>query len=96
MGLFDKLLHAGEGRKVKVLESVVPEVGAYEPEMERRTDAELRALSDELRAGVDRVGDQATERELASARSTISCPRRSRWSARPPGAPSASVTSTSS
>ena len=40
MGLFDKLLHAGEGRKVKVLESVVPEVGVFEPEMERRTDAE--------------------------------------------------------
>ena len=63
MGLFDKLLHAGEGRKVKVLESVVPEVGAFEPEMERRSDDELRALSDELRGRVDRVGDLATERE---------------------------------
>jgi preprotein translocase subunit SecA len=64
MGLFDKLLHAGEGRKVKVLESVVPEVGALEPEMERRTDAELRALSDELRARVDRAGDRVTERDV--------------------------------
>ncbi|HSO96831.1 MAG TPA: preprotein translocase subunit SecA [Acidimicrobiia bacterium] len=63
MGLFDKLLHAGEGRKVKVLESVVPEVAAFEPEMQGRSDAELRAFSDELRGRVDRVGDLATERE---------------------------------
>ena len=63
MGLFDKLLHAGEGRKVKVLESVVPEVAAFEPEMERRTDDELRALSDELRGRVDRAGDLVTDRD---------------------------------
>src|SRR6266508_1681709 len=41
MGLFQKLLHAGEGRKLKLLESIVPEVGALEPEMERRSDEEI-------------------------------------------------------
>src|SRR5260370_39270318 len=63
MGLFERLLHAGEGRKLKALESVVPEVGAFEPEMERRTDDELRGLSAELRGRLDRAGDAVTERE---------------------------------
>ncbi len=60
MGLFDKLLHAGEGRKLKALETIVPEVAAYEPEMERRSDDELRAMTADFRAWLDRVG---TERE---------------------------------
>jgi preprotein translocase subunit SecA len=63
MGLFERLLHAGEGRKLKALESVVPEVGAFEPEMERRTDDELRGLTAELRGRLDRAGDAVTERE---------------------------------
>ena len=33
MGLFQKVLHAGEGRKLKLLESIVPEVSSLEPEM---------------------------------------------------------------
>src|SRR4030088_151897 len=49
MGLFKKLLHAGEGRKLKLLESIVPEVSAFEPEMEARSDEELRAMTDEFR-----------------------------------------------
>ena len=31
MGLFNKLLHAGEGRKIKSLESIVPVAGAVTP-----------------------------------------------------------------
>jgi len=50
MGLFSKVLHAGEGRKLRVVQSIVPLVNALEPEMEARTDAELRAFSDELRS----------------------------------------------
>ena len=53
MGLFNKMLHAGEGRKLKLLETIVPEVNAFEPEMEARSDAELRALTGEFRARVD-------------------------------------------
>src|SRR5215210_2234703 len=60
MGLFQKLLHAGEGRKLKLLESIIPEVAELEPEMERRTDDELRALTNELR---DRVQAAGSERE---------------------------------
>ncbi len=46
MGLFKKILNVGEGRKLKLLETIVPDVAALEPEMERRSDAELRALTD--------------------------------------------------
>ncbi len=63
MGLFDRLLHAGEGRKLKALETVVPDIGALEPEMERRTDEELRAHTADLRQRLDRAGDPVTERE---------------------------------
>jgi preprotein translocase subunit SecA len=62
MGVFQKLLHAGEGRKLKVLESLVPEVGRLEPEMERRSDEELRALTRAFRERLDRVGDPASDR----------------------------------
>ena len=34
MGLFNKILHAGEGRKLKSLESIAPVVGAFEAEMQ--------------------------------------------------------------
>ncbi len=49
MGLMKKILNVGEGRKLKLLESIVPEVARLEPEMEARSDAELRALTDEYR-----------------------------------------------
>jgi preprotein translocase subunit SecA len=57
MGLFKKILNAGEGRKLKLLESIVPAVAAFEPEMERRSDDELRALTGELRNRLDRGED---------------------------------------
>jgi preprotein translocase subunit SecA len=63
MGVFQKLLHAGEGRKIKLLEALVPDIGALEPEMERRGDDELRALTGELRQRLDRAGDRTTARE---------------------------------
>ncbi len=50
MGLFKKILNVGEGRKLKLLETIVPEINALEPEMEARSDAELAALTDEFRA----------------------------------------------
>ncbi|MGH8985794.1 MAG: preprotein translocase subunit SecA [Acidimicrobiia bacterium] len=58
MGLFQKLLHAGEGKKVKLLESIVPEVAAYEPDMERRGDEELRALTGEFRGRLDQTASR--------------------------------------
>jgi len=63
MGLFQKVLHAGEGKKLKLLESIVPEVGVLEPEMERRSDDELRGLTADFKARLDQAGDLVTGRE---------------------------------
>ena len=46
MGIFDKLLRAGEGKKLKALQSLIPDINALEPEME--------ALDDAAAAGQDR------------------------------------------
>src|SRR5689334_8676551 len=74
MGLFNKILHAGEGRKLKLLQSIVPEVAAFEPEMQARSDADLRALTAAYRARLEQGEDLddllpeafATVREAAS------------------------------
>jgi preprotein translocase subunit SecA len=50
MGLFNRVLHMGEGRKVKTLQGVPPLVNAFEPEIERLSDGELRAKTDEFRS----------------------------------------------
>ncbi len=57
MGLFKKILNLGEGRKLKLLESIVPEVSRLEPEMERRSDGELAALTADYRQRVDNGED---------------------------------------
>ncbi len=57
MGLFKKILNLGEGRKLKLLESIVPEVSRLEPEMEKLSDPELRALTGVYRQRVDNGED---------------------------------------
>jgi preprotein translocase subunit SecA len=57
MSLFQKILHAGEGRKLKLLQSIVPEVAAFEPEMQARSDEELRALTGAFRERLERGED---------------------------------------
>ncbi len=47
--LLTKILRMGEGRKVKVLQQRVEAVSALEPEMEKLSDAGLRAKTDEFR-----------------------------------------------
>ena len=49
MSVLTKVLRAGEGKKVRRLAELVPLVNALEPEMEARSDAELRALTDVFR-----------------------------------------------
>jgi preprotein translocase subunit SecA len=41
MSVFSKILRAGEGRKVRALKSLVPDVNALEPEVESLSDEEL-------------------------------------------------------
>src|SRR5688500_18574051 len=43
MGLFNKILHAGEGRKLKAVQAIVPEINAFEPALEGLSDDELAA-----------------------------------------------------
>jgi len=57
MGLFNKILHAGEGKKLKSLESLPPEVAKYEAEMQARSDDEMRALTTMWREQLANVGD---------------------------------------
>jgi preprotein translocase subunit SecA len=47
--LLTKILRMGEGRKVKALQQRVEAVSALEPEMEKLSDAGLRAKTDEFR-----------------------------------------------
>ena len=57
MSMFQKLLRAGEGKKVKLLESIVPEVAKWEPEVSRLTDDQLAAKTVEFRGRVDKGED---------------------------------------
>ena len=43
MGLLDKLMHLGEGRQIKRLETIAKQVNSIEPDFEAMTDEELRA-----------------------------------------------------
>src|SRR5580698_9536166 len=45
MSVFTKVLRAGEGKKVRRLAELVPLVNALEPEMEARSDDELRSMT---------------------------------------------------
>jgi preprotein translocase subunit SecA len=49
MGMFDRLLRAGEGRKVRAIQALVPEVNALEPEVEKLSDDALRARTTDFR-----------------------------------------------
>jgi len=57
MGLFNRILRAGEGRKLKLLETIPPEVNALEPEFERLSDADLAHKTVEFRERLARVTD---------------------------------------
>ena len=62
MGILDRILRAGEGKKLKALQGMVPDVNALEPEMERLTDAELQARTPAFR---ERVANGAELDDLA-------------------------------
>ena len=57
MALFQRVLRAGEGKKLRLLEQLVPEINAVEPEVERLSDEEMRARTGEFRAELDRGAD---------------------------------------
>ena len=49
MGIFDKILRSGEGKKLKALQSLTPDITALEPEMAALDDAALQAKTGEFR-----------------------------------------------
>jgi preprotein translocase subunit SecA len=54
MSVLTKVLRAGEGKKVRRLAELVPLVNALEPEMEARSDDELRALTTVFKERLER------------------------------------------
>jgi preprotein translocase subunit SecA len=53
MGMLKKVLRAGEGKKVKALAGLVPEIGALEPEIEALSDRDLQAKTTDFKQRVD-------------------------------------------
>src|SRR5689334_19262180 len=49
MSVLSKILRAGEGKKVRALSSLVPDINALEPEYERLSDADLQAKTPEFK-----------------------------------------------
>ena len=53
MAVFSKVLRAGEGKKIRALAALVPDVNALEPETEALSDDGLRAKTGEFRTRLD-------------------------------------------
>ncbi len=53
MSILDRILRAGEGKKLKALQAMVPEISALEPGLHRLSDAELQAKTGEFRQRLD-------------------------------------------
>jgi preprotein translocase subunit SecA len=53
MAVMDRILRMGEGRKVKALASLVPEIGSFEPELQKLSDDDLAAKTTELKTRVE-------------------------------------------
>ncbi|MEI8238458.1 MAG: preprotein translocase subunit SecA [Actinomycetota bacterium] len=54
MGILDRILRAGEGKKLKALEGLVPDINAQEPAIKALSDEALRGKTNEFRERIDR------------------------------------------
>ncbi|MCY4163946.1 MAG: preprotein translocase subunit SecA [bacterium] len=57
MNVFKKFLNTGEGKKLKALEALVPDINALEPETKALSDDALRARTAEFRQRLERGED---------------------------------------
>ncbi len=57
MGAFSRILRSGEGKKIKALEAIVPDINAIEPETTALSDDALRAKTGEFRQRFERGED---------------------------------------
>ena len=60
MSVFSKILRAGEGRKVRALKALVPDINALEPEMEALSDEDLAAQTVRFRERLEQ-GEQVDD-----------------------------------
>jgi preprotein translocase subunit SecA len=67
MGLFNKILHVGEGRRLKAVQAIVPEVNALEPEIEHLSDEQLWAKTAEFKQRVERARSEAKDPDHENA-----------------------------
>ncbi|GIU85302.1 MAG: protein translocase subunit SecA 1 [Acidimicrobiales bacterium] len=54
MGLLERVLRVGEGRRLRALRSLVPDINALEPEMQALSDDSLRAKTGEFKSRLER------------------------------------------
>ena len=54
MGILDRVLRAGEGKKVKALEGLIPDINALEATISALSDGALRGKTDEFRSRIER------------------------------------------
>ncbi len=57
MGVFDKILRAGEGKKVRAVQALVPDINALEDETKALSDDALRARTGEFKARLEQGAD---------------------------------------
>ena len=53
MSMFKKVLRSGEGKKLRALEGIVPDINALEPELQKLSDTELQAKTTQFRERLD-------------------------------------------
>mgnify|MGYP002631261975 CR=1 FL=1 len=53
MGILDRILRAGEGKKLKALQGMIPDINALEDGLRRLSDDELKAKTGEFRQRLD-------------------------------------------
>ena len=53
MGALDRLLRAGEGKKVRAIAALVPDINAFEPELEALSDDALKAKTGEFKGRIE-------------------------------------------
>ena len=61
MSWYKRAFKVGEGKKLKALEAIVPDINALEPEIQKLSDAELQGKTAEFR---DRLDNGATLDDL--------------------------------
>ena len=57
MSIFKKVLRTGEGRKLRALQALVPDINALEPETKALDDTALKAKTNEFRTRLENGED---------------------------------------